>query len=243
MDYGQMVMILSRLAFGAAATFLAIVLWSNTRDLAWMFIVIGTILRYGEVMYSTLGIFGIVQSDLYIIWGIPVVKMVFQNLPDILFIVAFSVIILRNRIRIEAVTAKMKKGASSEDAGETPAEITGKEKRKKQKKEKKSRKGRALPGDEAPVPTGKGPKTEGEAAEEPEELGEPVEVEEVEEVGEVESVEEPEELGEPVEVEEVEEVGEVESVEEPEELGEPVEVEEVEEVGEVEEVEEIESEK
>ena len=68
--------------------------------------------------------------------------------------------------------------------------------------------------------------------EEVEELGEPVEVEEVEELGEPVEVEELEELGEPVEAEELEELGEPVEAEELEELGEPVEVEEVEELGE-----------
>ncbi len=76
--------------------------------------------------------------------------------------------------------------------------------------------------------------------EEVEELGEPVEVEEVEELGEPVEVEELEELGEPVEAEELEELGEPVEAEELEELGEPVEVEEVEELGEPVEVEEVE---
>ncbi len=228
MDYGQMVMILSRLAFGAAATFLAIVLWSNTRDPAWMFIAMGTILRYGEVMYSTLEMFGIVQGDLYMIWGIPVVKMVFLNLPHILFIVAFSIMILRNRIRIETVTAKMKKGTAPEDAGEASAEITRKEKRKKQKKEKKSRKEKALSEGKAADSTVEGSVADVEAVEEIEEVEEAEAAEEPEELEEAETVEDLEELGEPVEVKEVEE------------LGEPVEVEEAEEIEEIDEIEEIE---
>jgi len=43
MDVGEVMLISSRLAFGAVASFLAIVLWSKTRDVAWMLIVIATI--------------------------------------------------------------------------------------------------------------------------------------------------------------------------------------------------------
>jgi len=46
----DLVMIVSRLALGAIATILAVVLWSLTRDTAWMFVVMATILKYGEVI-------------------------------------------------------------------------------------------------------------------------------------------------------------------------------------------------
>ena len=98
MELGELILILSRLGIGAIATFLAILLWSNTRDIAWMFIVMGTILRYGEVMYSTFELFGIVHMD-GAIRGIPIVEIVFLNLPTLLFIAGFAVMISRSRLR------------------------------------------------------------------------------------------------------------------------------------------------
>ena len=98
MELGELVLILSRLGIGAVATFLAILLWSSTRDAAWMFIVMGTILRYGEVLFSTFEILGIMRMDA-VVMGIPLVKIVFLNLPTVFFIVGFSIMISRSRIR------------------------------------------------------------------------------------------------------------------------------------------------
>ena len=90
-----MVLILSRLVFGAIATFLAIVLWSRTRDAAWMLIVIGTIVGYGEVLFTTLETFGMVSVAAFTIYGVSVFRVVIANLPTVFFIIAFSVMISR----------------------------------------------------------------------------------------------------------------------------------------------------
>jgi hypothetical protein len=90
-----MVLILSRLVFGAIATFLAIVLWSRTRDAAWMLIVIGTIVGYGEVLFTTLETFGMVSVSALTIYGVSVFRVVISNLPTVFFIIAFSVMIAR----------------------------------------------------------------------------------------------------------------------------------------------------
>lgn len=90
-----MILILSRLIFGAIATFLAIVLWSRTRDAAWMLIVIGTIVGYGEVLFTTLESFGMVSVTALNIQGVSVFQLVLSNLPTVFFILAFSVMIAR----------------------------------------------------------------------------------------------------------------------------------------------------
>ena len=90
-----MVIILSRLVFGAIATFLAIVLWSRTRDIAWMLIVIGTIVGYGEVLFTTLETFGMVEVSALQVYGVSVFRVAVVNLPTLFFILAFSVMIAR----------------------------------------------------------------------------------------------------------------------------------------------------
>ena len=59
MDAGQTMYISSQLVFGAAAAFLAILLWPRIRDAAWMLIIIGVIITYVENVYSILKMFGI----------------------------------------------------------------------------------------------------------------------------------------------------------------------------------------
>ncbi|HOV62470.1 MAG TPA: hypothetical protein PLG43_01145 [Spirochaetia bacterium] len=94
----DLVMIITRLVFGAAATILALILWSVTRDTAWMFVVMATILKYGDVLYGAFKLFGIV-GDEYRIAGIPLMPLLLENLPTICYIVAFSVMIARTRGR------------------------------------------------------------------------------------------------------------------------------------------------
>ena len=167
MEYGQLIMILTRLTLGAVATFLAIVLWSNTRDAAWMFIVLGTILRYSEVMYSTLELFGIVETGIYTIAGIPVLRMAFENLPNLFFIVAFAIMITRNRIRVESLSSKI-------DVKKTKKKK--KEKKKKEKREKVIKAPEEIPvekisgAEETEEPGGPDASETSETPEEPEEL-------------------------------------------------------------------------
>ena len=98
----DLVLDLTRLGVGAIATFLAILLWSNTRDTAWMFVVMGTILRYAEIMYTTFRLLGIVPSVEGSLVGLPtmtIIQLLLQNLPIALYAVAFLVMLARSRIR------------------------------------------------------------------------------------------------------------------------------------------------
>ena len=99
MALDQWILILSRLALGSIATFLAIILWSKTRDSAWMFIIIGVIVSYGEIVYTTLVSFGVIQEDWLNLSGIGIVEVVFANLPTVFFIIAFLIMVARRSPR------------------------------------------------------------------------------------------------------------------------------------------------
>ena len=220
-DFGQMVEILSRLSLGALSAFLAILLWSNTRDTAWMFIVMGTILWFGKVMYNTLEIFGIVRGDIYIIAGISLVKVVFFNLPYIFFIIAFIIMISRSRVRHETIAAKLKREREHEKQIEEK-KLTRKEKKASKKEEKEAAK-KAAEAESRAAPVEKESGTSGEETGTPA----PEELEEVEELSGEDELEEVEELsgedeGELEEVASAEETpveGELEEVEPAEEAG------------------------
>jgi hypothetical protein len=94
-----MVMILSRLVVGSLVTLLAIILWSKTRDTAWMFIVIGTIVSYGEIVFTALRAFGVVRADLLNLFGISVFEVVLVNLPLLFYAAAFIIMIARRSLR------------------------------------------------------------------------------------------------------------------------------------------------
>ena len=95
MDSGQTVFILGQLILGALAAFLAIMLWSRTRDAAWMFVIIGAIIAYIEIVYSILGLFGMSGGDFLLIGSVPLVSFVLPLLRMIFFISAFTIMIIR----------------------------------------------------------------------------------------------------------------------------------------------------
>ena len=98
MDNPDIIVLIARLGFGAIATFVAIILWSNTRDSAWMFVIMGMILQYGEIIYSTFQMFGILHGEAEI-YGIPIVRIALTNLPLVLYTIGFAVALSRTRLR------------------------------------------------------------------------------------------------------------------------------------------------
>ena len=98
METAELVAIIVKLGVGAMATFFAIVLWSMTRDSAWLFIIMGVILRYGGIMYDTFQLFGILTNETLVL-GLPLVTLLLTNLPYVFFTVAFIIMIARSRIR------------------------------------------------------------------------------------------------------------------------------------------------
>jgi hypothetical protein len=95
MDVGQIVYVISRLVLGALASFFAIMLWSKTRDVAWMLMVIGTIAAYIETVYSILDLFGITGKDSFLIGSVPVASIMLPCLRTTFFIAAFAVMVYR----------------------------------------------------------------------------------------------------------------------------------------------------
>lgn len=88
MDAGQMILISSQLILGAAAAFLAILLWPKIRDAAWMMIIFGVLVVYIETVYSILKDFGIAGDELIISIILPAIRTLF-------FIIAFIIMIYK----------------------------------------------------------------------------------------------------------------------------------------------------
>jgi hypothetical protein len=95
MDSGQILFVTSRLILGALASFFAIMLWSKTRDVAWMLVVIGTIAGYVEIVYSILEMFGITRGDIMLIGSVPVAAIILPALRISFFIAAFLIMVIR----------------------------------------------------------------------------------------------------------------------------------------------------
>jgi hypothetical protein len=92
MDTGEMVFIFCRLVLGAAAAFFAIVLWSGTRDIAWMLMAGGTVAAYGESLFIVLDTFGI---SIPAVESVPTAAMALSTIPILFFIAAFLVMVIR----------------------------------------------------------------------------------------------------------------------------------------------------
>jgi len=95
MDSGQTIFIICELVFGAFVTFLAIMLWPRTRDIAWMLIIIGVIVLYIEIVYSILVIFGMGGGDLFFIGSISLISLILMLLRMGFLIAGFLVMVLR----------------------------------------------------------------------------------------------------------------------------------------------------
>ncbi len=93
------ILTVSRLGVGAMGSFFAILLWSQTRDVAWVLIIIGTLVAFAQVVFATLAGFGILNGELLEISGIPLAQLVLENLPMLLYACAFIVVIVRRRLR------------------------------------------------------------------------------------------------------------------------------------------------
>lgn len=95
MDAGQVLFIYSRLILGALAAFFAIVLWSKTRDTAWMLMAIAAIVMYIEIVYSILELLGIFAGSILLIGSVPLPAILLPALRMIFCIAGFSVMAIR----------------------------------------------------------------------------------------------------------------------------------------------------
>ncbi|MFW5994876.1 MAG: hypothetical protein ACOCRN_02105 [Spirochaetia bacterium] len=83
------------LVAGAIATFLAILLWSRTRDVAWMFVVLGTIVHYTSVVFEGLALLGAVDLDAFVVSGVSLGRVILAAAPMSFFVVAFAIMLSR----------------------------------------------------------------------------------------------------------------------------------------------------
>ena len=95
MDAGQLVFIYSRLILGALTVFLAIMLWSKTRDAVWMLMVIGVVVTYIEIVYSVLEMTGITAGGTFFIGSVSLAAILLPVLRMGFFIAAFLVMVIR----------------------------------------------------------------------------------------------------------------------------------------------------
>jgi hypothetical protein len=90
---------LLRIVMGGIASFCAIFYLSKTRELAWIFIIVGTILFYAQILFDTLTSLEILRFDLFL-FGInlfEIFSILMSNLPLLFFTIGFITIIIKHR--------------------------------------------------------------------------------------------------------------------------------------------------
>ena len=95
----EFTVLLSQLGVGAFGTFFAILLWSQTRQVPWILVIIGTLLSYVAVVYTTLERLGIVSVHWVLTPGFPLLEVLLANLPMVFYICAFIAMLARKRVR------------------------------------------------------------------------------------------------------------------------------------------------
>jgi hypothetical protein len=95
---GQAVELLVRLALGALASFFSIIVWSKTRDGAWICVVAGILASYAGTLYRALRVFGLFPGSELLVFGASLGNLVSDNLSFVFFIAAF-ILFLKNRLR------------------------------------------------------------------------------------------------------------------------------------------------
>jgi len=91
----QSIQMIISVGIGAVATFCAILLWPKTRDLAWMLIILGTIIYYGSIIFQVLEVFGVARIHAPTITVEAIIHASLANLPFVFYTVAFIIMIRR----------------------------------------------------------------------------------------------------------------------------------------------------
>ena len=93
----ELILYIVRLVLGGITAFLAIMLWSKTRDAAWMALVAGAVTSYAGIVYDMMVGLGVIVPGGYCVAGIPLATLLFTVIPSCFFIIAFILMLIRSR--------------------------------------------------------------------------------------------------------------------------------------------------
>ena len=91
----RILLFIIKLITGGIVAFLAILLMSKKRSLAWSFMVSGFLLSYASLVYELLIELGVLTATKYGLWGIPVSTLVCAVLPAACYITAFIIMLAK----------------------------------------------------------------------------------------------------------------------------------------------------
>ncbi len=93
----QIILYIIKLVLGGIAAFLAIMLWSRTRDASWMSLVAGAVTGYAGIVYELFVRLGVILESRVEFYGIPLSSLLFTVIPSLFFILAFILMLLRTK--------------------------------------------------------------------------------------------------------------------------------------------------
>ena len=91
----RILLFIIKLVTGGIVAFLAILLMSKKRSLAWSFMVSGFLLSYASLVYELLIELGVLTATKYGLWGIPVSTLICAVLPALCYIIAFIIMLAK----------------------------------------------------------------------------------------------------------------------------------------------------
>ncbi len=97
MVQSELLLFIVKLVLGGITAFLAIMLWSKTRDAAWMSLVAGAVTSYAGIVYDMMVRLGIIIPGGVSVAGIPLATLLFTVIPSCFFILAFILMLVRSR--------------------------------------------------------------------------------------------------------------------------------------------------
>ncbi|MCF0241517.1 MAG: hypothetical protein HUK25_02715 [Treponema sp.] len=95
MEQADITLAIIKLAAGGITAFLAIMLWSKTRDVSWMSLVAGFITSYAGIVYELMINLHIVTAAGPVVFGLPLSTLLFTVVPFVFFILAFILMLVR----------------------------------------------------------------------------------------------------------------------------------------------------
>lgn len=99
MSDSEIIFFIIKLFLGGVIAFLAIMLWSKTRDFSWMFLVLSAVTGYSAIVYDLLLKLGFARSREIILFGahLPLVQLVLMVVPSLFVIIAFILMLIKTR--------------------------------------------------------------------------------------------------------------------------------------------------
>ena len=91
----KILLFIIKLVTGGIVAFLAILLMSKKRTVAWSFMVSGFLLNYAALVYELLIALGVLTATKYGLWGIPVSTLIRAAIPALSYIIAFIIMLAK----------------------------------------------------------------------------------------------------------------------------------------------------